>query len=97
LRGPACFQRIRRDRSSIRRGLLSERQNTNRYGDFKEALECYNESLESNPNSLETWFLRAGVLAELGRYQEAVSSYDKAIEIDPVQNFLLAAQRRRSQ
>jgi tetratricopeptide (TPR) repeat protein len=30
--------------------------------------------------------LRAGVLAELGRYQEAVSSYDKAIEIDPVQN-----------
>jgi tetratricopeptide (TPR) repeat protein len=29
--------------------------------------------------------LRAGVLAELGRYQEAVSSYDKAIEIDPIQ------------
>jgi tetratricopeptide (TPR) repeat protein len=46
-------------------------------------LESYNQSLELNPNSSETWYWKAGVLAELGRYEEAVLAYDRAIEIDP--------------
>jgi tetratricopeptide (TPR) repeat protein len=39
------------------------------------------KELASNKN--KAWYSRGNALFDLGRYEEAISSYDKAIEIDP--------------
>jgi tetratricopeptide (TPR) repeat protein len=38
---------------------------------------------QSRDDESEEWFDRGNVLSKLGRYEEAISSYDRAIEIKP--------------
>jgi hypothetical protein len=49
----------------------------------EETLEAYNKSIELNPKDSEGWRSKGVVLSYLGRYEEAIQSTEKAIEIDP--------------
>jgi tetratricopeptide (TPR) repeat protein len=46
------------------------------------ALEAVNKSLELNSTSL-AYHWKGGILMKLGRYQEAIDSLEKALNIDP--------------
>ncbi len=48
---------------------------------YKEAIECYDESLEINSNYY-TWNNKGIALAMQDKYQEALNCYDKALEIN---------------
>jgi len=50
---------------------------------YTEALECYDEVLEINPQFALAWLNKGWALGALGRYTEALECYDEAIEIDP--------------
>lgn len=52
-------------------------------GEYEEAMEKYNESIELNSNHAETYNNRGFVKDELGQYHEAIADYDKAIELNP--------------
>ena len=45
--------------------------------------DIYNKALELEPNNYRTWNERGIALIKLGRYEEAIASYDKALEIKP--------------
>lgn len=51
-------------------------------GDFKSALDCYNRFIKINPRYYYANHDKASTLERLGRYEEALVSYDKAILID---------------
>src|SRR5581483_6493338 len=51
-----------------------------RYG---EAIAAYRSLLEKNPRITDAWTLLASLQERLGRYQEAVDTYKKAIQISP--------------
>lgn len=52
-------------------------------GDYEGALEYYDRALEDAPDIAEIHHNRAVALEHLGRDDEAVLEYQKAIEIDP--------------
>ena len=37
----------------------------------------------ADPTSAEAWYLQGTVLSQLGRHEEAIASYDRALEIKP--------------
>jgi superkiller protein 3 len=39
--------------------------------------------VEFKPDKHEAWYNRGNSLGNLGRYEEAISSYDKAVEFKP--------------
>jgi len=41
------------------------------------------KALQINPGLSEVWFNRGNVLDELGRWDDAIESFDKAIAIEP--------------
>ena len=51
----------------------------------EEAIKSYEKAIELDPEftGLEAQLNRAGVLADLGRYNESIASFDKAIETKP--------------
>ncbi len=49
-------------------------------GDKQGALQDLNQVTRINPKSSRAWFFQGGVLQELGRNEEAVASYDRAIQ-----------------
>ncbi len=60
--------------------------NLNKYNYYKEALACLNELIDYLPHSPEislVWNNRGNVLDDLNRYEEALQSYDKALEFKP--------------
>jgi tetratricopeptide (TPR) repeat protein len=54
---------------------------------FTEVLSISDRELRVHPNdakyNADLWDYRANALAELGRYQEALQAYDRALEINP--------------
>src|SRR5246127_1694985 len=52
--------------------------------DFNSALAAYDEAQKRLPNSALVYEYRGFVLRRLGRWQEAETSYKKAIELDPL-------------
>ncbi len=52
-------------------------------GEFKDALDSFNRSLEIDPQSAQALYWKAGVLAEMGRAEKALEFYDEATRIDP--------------
>jgi tetratricopeptide (TPR) repeat protein len=48
--------------------------------------------LEIDPNNKEAYYLKGSSLDKIGRYSEAIASFDKAITIDP--NYALAWQNK---
>lgn len=51
--------------------------------DFDPALESFTQAIRLNPRSSELRFDEARTLEQLGRYSEAVDSYDQSIALEP--------------
>jgi len=60
---------------------------------WEEALEAYERAIELDPSytGLEARLYKAGILAELGRYNESIDSFDELIETLPASYALYAA------
>ncbi|MGE0159053.1 MAG: tetratricopeptide repeat protein [Gemmatimonadales bacterium] len=56
---------------------------------WESALRNCDESLAINPNALTTRFLRARILFELGRQQEALEDFDRVLQLDPLNEVAL--------
>lgn len=54
------------------------------FGQFKPALVCYNKAIEINPTikNQSLWMNRGVMLFNLKQYEEAIYSFDRAIEIE---------------
>ncbi len=52
-------------------------------GLLNESLESYDDILTRNQSNVKAWYLKGYTLSRLGRYDEAISCYDRALEIDP--------------
>ncbi len=50
---------------------------------FNEAMNCYNRSLETNPDVANCWLNKGLSLSHLKRHLEALESFDKAISLKP--------------
>ena len=62
--------------------LLSQTQK------YQDALLNYEEALRSQPSNSQIWFLKAGVLSDLGRHVEAIEAYSEAIQRESKSIFL---------
>lgn len=51
-------------------------------GEYAEALGCYDNAIELDPNSSLAWNNKGAVLFSQGKYDAAIQAYDRAIEID---------------
>src|SRR5919202_4559474 len=49
-------------------------------GDYTQATASYDIALEIQPNNFYIWDVRGDALRNLSRYEEAVASYDKALD-----------------
>jgi tetratricopeptide (TPR) repeat protein len=47
------------------------------------AFQAYNKAVELSPNFYQAWYGRGNLLFELGEFNDALSSYNRAIEIFP--------------
>jgi len=52
-------------------------------GEFMRALEHFDRSIASNPNSEMAWRLKGEVLDQLGHHGKALECYARALELDP--------------
>lgn len=52
-------------------------------GDYEGALKCFDVAAKLKPDFALTWFNRGLVLQSLRRDEEALASYNRALEIDP--------------
>ncbi len=50
---------------------------------YNEAIECFTDAIEVNPNLVKAYFSRGFVFYNLNKMNEALSDYNKAIELDP--------------
>ncbi|MCE2508447.1 MAG: tetratricopeptide repeat protein [Nitrosopumilaceae archaeon] len=48
-----------------------------------EALETLDTAIEVVPDIAKCWGMRGDILRELGKYDEALGCYDRAIGLDP--------------
>ena len=53
------------------------------FGQFGEALESYNRSLELDPEYAYGWFLKGVTLQNLQQFDEARACFEKAVQYDP--------------
>ena len=55
-----------------------------RFGDYEEAVQCYDRALELefDPENTKIWKKKGLALAILGRYDEAVQCYEHILDID---------------
>jgi tetratricopeptide (TPR) repeat protein len=51
--------------------------------EYHEALRLYDRAIEADPEFLEAWTGKAGVLRMLGRLREALECVDEALAIEP--------------
>lgn len=54
-----------------------------RMGPPEQALRCYDEVIEADPNHSEYYFERAGVHRRMGHRQEAIADYETAMALSP--------------
>lgn len=47
-----------------------------------------------DPNAVDTMYNKAGVLSNLGRYQEGITYYGKVLSIDPTDSDALSKKMR---
>jgi FkbM family methyltransferase len=62
---------------------LTKGQELHRAGDFLQAEQLYRRVLQSAPTQAEAWFLLGGTCQALNRIEEAVSHFQKALELKP--------------
>ena len=53
------------------------------FGQFGEALESYNRSLEMDPEYGYAWFSKGVTLENLQQFEEARACFEKAVQYDP--------------
>jgi len=63
---------------------LSKRMEANK--SLEKALELYNKKIETDPKDTGTWLNKSYALRWLNRPEEALSTVDKAIELNPKYN-----------
>ncbi|MEM9246433.1 MAG: tetratricopeptide repeat protein [Cyanobacteria bacterium P01_F01_bin.153] len=74
-------QQFRQQQQTISQGLYSEvRQELDR---LKDAVTVQAMQGQSNDSDPQLWYARGNALDELGRYDEAIAAYDRALEADP--------------
>jgi hypothetical protein len=47
--------------------------------EYNKAIECFNQSTDLNPSDANVWNYKGLAFHELGKYEDAIASYDKAI------------------
>lgn len=52
-------------------------------GSFEQALSYFEQALLMSQNSAEIWNLKGATLRSMGRYDEALECFNKALELDP--------------
>eukprot|EP00003_Mantamonas_plastica_P011013 TRINITY_DN2059_c0_g1_i1.p1 TRINITY_DN2059_c0_g1~~TRINITY_DN2059_c0_g1_i1.p1 ORF type:complete len:1605 (+),score=572.81 TRINITY_DN2059_c0_g1_i1:3933-8747(+) len=52
-------------------------------GEYKEALHCYSEAVNKDPQATYAWFTYAMALRETGQWQQAVDCFQRCIELYP--------------
>jgi serine/threonine protein kinase len=62
---------------------INKGHSLNSLGRFDEAIKCYEQALEINPQNVLAWNNKGASLNSLGRFDEALGCYDQAIKIDP--------------
>ncbi|MGD0036094.1 MAG: tetratricopeptide repeat protein [Bacteroidota bacterium] len=60
-------------------GILSHSRNEI----WKNELTLWTDATENAPNNARAWYSKGKALEELGKLEEAIKSYDKAVEIQP--------------
>ena len=61
-----------------------QRGNKNlREGEYKEAINDYNEAIKLDPQSAHAYYNRGTAYYALKQYQDAINDYDEAIELNP--------------
>jgi Flp pilus assembly protein TadD len=56
-------------------------------GKFEEALSYFEQALLLEQNNSEIWNQKGVALRSLGRYDEALECFNKALQIDPADKF----------
>ncbi len=52
-------------------------------GDFEKALYFFDQALLLNQNDPDLWNYKGSALRSMGRYNEALTCFNKSLEIDP--------------
>nr|WP_273259007.1 tetratricopeptide repeat protein [Methanoculleus sp. DTU007] len=52
-------------------------------GEYRKALECFDQVLSLDPRYSAGWSMKCSVLYHLGMYRHALACADKALEINP--------------
>ncbi|MDX1441118.1 MAG: tetratricopeptide repeat protein [Nitrosopumilaceae archaeon] len=63
--------------------LLEKGKNNMDSGNFQEALSFFEQALLINPQDPDLWNLKGTALRSMGRYEEAIESFNKSLEIEP--------------
>ena len=63
--------------------LLEMGNNNMESGNFQEALSFFEQALLTNPQDADLWNLKGTALRSMGRYEEAIESFNKSLEIEP--------------
>ena len=69
--------------SSIELDLYRQGISAAATGSLIEAVECYDRLLAPRGDFWEAWYERGTVLEDLGRFADAIASYDKALTLEP--------------
>ncbi len=51
-------------------------------GDYKKALEKYEEASQLDPNKGLAWYMKGMALSQMGKFEEALMAYDMACKLD---------------
>lgn len=52
-------------------------------GNFETALSFFEQALLVNPLDPDLWNFKGSTLRSMGRYEEAIESFNKSLEIEP--------------
>ena len=48
----------------------------------EQSLKCYDEAIKLDPECFNAWFNKGGVLGELEKYEESITCFHKAIQLN---------------
>ena len=73
--------------------LVAKGANLFSEGLFQQALDAFDEAVEADDSNIAAWNNRAGCLLQLGRHQDAITSCQRALDLNPdfVQSLYLRA------